>query len=88
MIILTKPCKGIQYLGNLYTTIMKPLLLISIPLQVPVIKISNFSNNYILAHIITYRKSSTRINHEKFQKMFKASVEWLLIKPVQQRFFM
>ena len=33
--ILTKTCKGIQYLEKLYTSITKPLLQKLIPLQVP-----------------------------------------------------
>ena len=60
---------------------MKPLPLKLIPEQVPLIKISNFSNNYILVHIIIYWKSSTRIDREKFQRMFRNSAERLLLKP-------
>ena len=40
--ILTKACKGIQYSKKLYTTIMKPLLLKLIPLQVPRSSCKNF----------------------------------------------
>ena len=68
--ILTEACKEIQYLGKLYTTVMKLLPLKLIPVQGPLIKISNFSNNYILVHII-YWKSSMRIDREKFQKLLK-----------------
>ena len=53
---------------------MKPLPLKLIPLQVPLTKISNFSNNYVLVHIIFCWKSSTRIDREKFQKMFKKTL--------------
>ena len=40
--ILTKICKGIQYLGKMYTAITKPLRLKSIPLQVPRSSYKNF----------------------------------------------
>ena len=80
-IILTKACKGIQCFEKLYTAIMKPLPLKLIPSQVPLTKISNFSSNYVLVHITFCWKSSMRIDHEKFQKMFKNTAEWLLLKP-------
>ena len=64
-------CKWIQCLQKLYTAIMKPLPLKWIPSQVPITKIFNFSNDYVLVHIIFCWKSSTRIDHEKFQKMLK-----------------
>ena len=51
--ILTKAYKGIQYLGKHYTAIMKSLLLKWIPLQAPLKKISNFSNNYMIVHIFS-----------------------------------
>ena len=75
--IVTKACKGIQCLGKLYTAIMKPLPLKLIPSQVPLTKISNFSNNYALVHITFCWKSSTRIDREKFRKMFKNTAERL-----------
>ena len=40
--ILTKTCKGIQYLVKLYTAITKPLQLKLIPLQVPRSSCKNF----------------------------------------------
>ena len=49
---------------------MKPLTLKLIPSQVPLTKVFNFSNNYVLVHITFCWKSSTRIDREKFQKMF------------------
>ena len=64
-------CKGIQCLQKLYTAIMKPLPLKWIPSQIPIPKIFNFSNDYVLVHIIFCWKSSTRIDREKFQKMLK-----------------
>ena len=51
-LVLEEACKEIQYLGKLYTAVMKLLPLKLIPVQGPLIKISNFSNNYILVHII------------------------------------
>ena len=59
---------------------MKPLPLKINPLQVPLTNISNFSNNYILVHIIYYWKSH-EINCEEFQKMFKNTDKRLLLKP-------
>ena len=79
--ILTKACKRIQCLRKLYTPLMKPLPLELIPSQVPLTKISNFSNSYVLVHITFCWKSSTRIDHEKFQKMFKSTAERMLLKP-------
>ena len=72
--ILTKACKGIQYFEKLYTAITKALLLklILYRFLVPLIKISNFSNNYILVHIIIYWKKVppglTVINFRKCSK--------------------
>ena len=66
--ILTKACKGIQYLGKPYTAITKPLPLKLIPLQVLLTKTSAAT---ILVHINIYWKSSTRIDREKFQKTLK-----------------
>ena len=51
--ILTKVCKGTQYLGNLDTTLTNQLPLKWIPLQVPLIKISDFSNNYMIVYIFS-----------------------------------
>ena len=62
---LTKAYKGIQCLGKLYIAVMKLLPLKLIPSQVPLTKISNFSNNYVLVHITFSWKSSTRIDRRK-----------------------
>ena len=77
---LTKAYKGIQCLGKLYIAVMKLLPLKLIPSQVPLTKISNFSNNYVLVHITFSWKSSTRIDRRKFQKMLE-NTERLLLKP-------
>ena len=77
---------------------MKSLPLKWIPVQVPLLKISNFSNNFMIVYIfkgcfsyftfymlwlfeniIFYWKSSTRIDREKIQKMFKNLTERLLL---------
>ena len=52
-VILTKACKGIQYLGKMYTAVIKPLPWKWVPLQVPLTKISNFSNNYMIVYIFS-----------------------------------